>query len=66
MILTPEVQAKIDSMDYMQILQSRRFSPIGSELWQGEVGAVMEIRFRQLVASTLQEERVSISKQIGW
>jgi len=38
MTLTPELQAKIDAMTYMEMLKQWRFAPIGDEIMQGESG----------------------------
>lgn len=66
MILTPEVQSRIDSMSYYEILNRRRFDRADSEWWQGEVGAAMEAHFLELSRTLPQDEKVATSKQIGW
>lgn len=65
MILTPDVQAEIDAMSYYTILKHRRFDPIGSEWWAGDVGIAMDKRFFELRKTTPEDEQVASSKQLG-
>lgn len=66
MKLTAEVQEQINSMNYQTMLWHRRFDPVGSPWWMGEVGEAMEARLVQLLHETPDEAKVHASKSIGW
>jgi hypothetical protein len=63
MKLTPENEAYIDSLDYEELLRKWRFSPLGSEWFQGETGQYWHDRMNLL---GLTADRVAISKKVGW
>jgi hypothetical protein len=60
------MRAWIDGASYEDLLRKWRFSPSGDPMLMGEVGTyyktVMDRRGLELSA----EERVAISKRIGW
>jgi hypothetical protein len=64
MTLTAEVRARIDSMDYEALFRAWRYSPIGDPLFEGESFDYVVERMEALEVAG--EDRVSVSKFIGW
>lgn len=59
--LTPELKEQIDNMSRIEMARRWRFAPVGDPLFQGEVGAYFEARFKKLGWFSPE-----ISKEIGW
>ena len=56
----------IDNADYEALLQSWRFAPVGSPLFQGEVGDYYKKIMAEKKKATPVSEQVRASKAIGW
>lgn len=65
MKLTDKIKEQIDSMSYESMLRKWRFSKIGDEMFQGEIGEYFKERMKALRESDPQEA-VRASKSIGW
>jgi hypothetical protein len=61
--LTPELKARIDAMDYEQLLRKWRFAPAGDPLFVGETGDYYSKRMKALRNTV---DHVAASKHIGW
>ena len=56
----------IDSATYEQLLRAWRFAPVGDPTFQGEMGEYFSRAFIKAKTQHTNEERVAISKKIGW
>lgn len=59
-------KAWIDGADYEALLQCWRFAPVGSPLFQGEVGDYYQKVMAEKKKVTPVSEQVRASKSIGW
>lgn len=59
--MTPEMKAKIDAMDQIEMARLWRFAPIGSPILSGDTGQYFSVRFKSLGGMTPE-----VSKYIGW
>lgn len=65
MILTAELKAQIDGMDYWSMLKKWRFTPSGDSMFEGESGTY----YKQVMLEKKDadpEGAVQDSKDIGW
>lgn len=65
MDLTPENKAKIDDLDYEQLLSRWRFAPSGDPWFQGETGHYWSKRMAEKRDAD-PGGAVQASKNIGW
>jgi len=56
----------IDDMSYYDMLELWRFSSIGNELFQGEIGKYFSKSMNEKKNKLSPEKQVEISKHIGW
>jgi hypothetical protein len=63
MNLTAKNKAYIDSLDYEELLRKWRFSPLGSEWFQGDTGMYWSQRMATMRPNV---DHVAISQKIGW
>jgi hypothetical protein len=63
--LTPEIKARIDSLDVYDLLERARRAPIGDPMFQDEVG---EYWMKRLAEKRNENNAayVAASKAIGW
>ena len=61
-----ELKAKIDGMDYEQLLRGNRFDPSGHPMHQGEVGTYFHEALVKKRSEVSDETHVATSKRIGW
>ncbi len=61
-----KLKEQIDSECYELLLRRWRFAPAGSPFLQGEVGDYYAKVMAGKAAATKADERVRISKSIGW
>ena len=59
-----EMQARIDAMDYEQLLRKNRFAPLGDPMMMGEVGDYFCKRLGEMRDKHPNPSQVS--KDIGW
>lgn len=66
MELTEDVKARIDEMDYFQLLERWRYAPVGDPVFQGTSGNYWWERMQHLRSQPGGHERaVSASKLLG-
>jgi len=64
MDLTPENKAKINDLDYEQLLSRWRNAPSGDPWFQGETGDYWAARMKELREKGA--DHVAASKSVGW
>jgi hypothetical protein len=62
----PAIIAKIDAMDYEQLLHANRFGPIGHPMFLGENGDHFRKKFTEARNKLKPDELVMYSKRVGW
>lgn len=62
--LDETIKQQIDAMTYEEMLRKWRFAPVGDPMLQGETGTYFATRMREIEPS--REEKVRVSKKIGW
>jgi hypothetical protein len=60
------IKKEIDAMSYEELLRRWRHAPIGSAIFQGEVGEYYAERMSYMRARVGHEAHVRASKSIGW
>jgi len=65
-MLAEEIKKQIDDMDYISMLSLWRFAPSGSLMFQGETGTYFAKIMKEKESTLSHEERVNVSKSIGW
>ena len=65
MKLTPELKAKIDAKNVVQLLSGWRFTPAGDPMFQGESGDYWGKRLAELRDAD-PGAYVAASKSLGW
>lgn len=66
MKLTEELKAKIDNMEYRQMLSLWRFAPVGDQMFTDESGEYFADIMSKKRNSLEPGEHAQISKDIGW
>ncbi len=61
-----EMKKWIDGATYEQLLSKRRFAPIGSPWFQGEIGEYYTAALHRKKSQITAGEAVAASKHIGW
>ena len=61
-----DIKLQIDNMSYIDMLHKWRFQPIGSTLFQGEVGAYFVESMNEKRKKVGPAGHTSASKAIGW
>lgn len=64
--LTEELKRQIDAMDYENMMRDWRFAPVGDPMFQGDSGKYYSEVMRKKRKAISDEERVDVSKRIGW
>lgn len=64
--MTAQTRIRIDKMTYAEMLRQVRYSPAGDPMFLGETGAYFYQIFAEKRNAVSHENRVRISKEIGW
>ena len=64
--MTSEQKARIDEMNYEEMLTMHRFSAMGHPYFIGEVGTYFADKMAERRDALEPGEHVTISKRIGW
>lgn len=64
--MSEEIKQKIDSLSYEDMLRIIRFTRAGHYWCTGETGDYFFERYTKLKSAMPEEEKVRISKAVGW
>jgi hypothetical protein len=66
MNLNNKLKAEINNMQYSEMLHKWRFAPAGDKLFQGESGDYFSKNMSEKRNKLSEDEKINISKCIGW
>lgn len=64
--MTAQTRLRIDKMTYTEMLRQIRYATAGDPMFLGETGAYFYQVFAKKREAVTHENRVRISKEIGW